>query len=207
MASASGICCKSINLHAVTQTSGSTSISFTQTLPHGSQVSPFNSSSESLINKASDFRSLKDVQISARLIEVFLDLAKDNTSKNLETCGVLGASLEGRTYYVINIIVPKQESAINSCQALNEEEIFSIQNQQSLFPIGWIHTHPSQSCFMSSVDLHTQYSYQVMVPEAVGIVVAPNDNSRYAIYYYLKVQSFQAIVIRLICPLQMDLEE
>ncbi|CAI9092927.1 OLC1v1028299C1 [Oldenlandia corymbosa var. corymbosa] len=178
MASASGICCKSINLHAVTQTSGSTSISFTQTLPHGSQVSPFNSSSESLINKASDFRSLKDVQISARLIEVFLDLAKDNTSKNLETCGVLGASLEGRTYYVINIIVPKQESAINSCQALNEEEIFSIQNQQSLFPIGWIHTHPSQSCFMSSVDLHTQYSYQVMVPEAVGIVVAPNDNSR-----------------------------
>lgn len=23
-------------------------------------------------------------------------------------------------------------------------------------------THPSQSCFMSSIDLHTQYSYQVL---------------------------------------------
>ncbi|KAE8722643.1 AMSH-like ubiquitin thioesterase 2 [Hibiscus syriacus] len=31
---------------------------------------------------------------------------------------------------------------------------------------------------MSSVDLHTQYSYQVMVPEAFAIVVAPTDNSR-----------------------------
>jgi hypothetical protein len=30
--------------------------------------------------------------------------------------------------------------------------------------IFYIHfqTHPSQSCFMSSVDLHTQYSYQVI---------------------------------------------
>nr|GFB88628.1 AMSH-like ubiquitin thioesterase 2 isoform X1 [Tanacetum cinerariifolium] len=53
-----------------------------------------------------------------------------------------------------------------------------IQNEESLFPVGWIHTHPSQSCFMSSVDLHTQYSYQVMLPEAVAIVMAPTDTSK-----------------------------
>ncbi|MQM12425.1 hypothetical protein Taro_045343 [Colocasia esculenta] len=39
-------------------------------------------------------------------------------------------------------------------------------------------THPSQSCFMSSIDLHTQYSYQVMLPEAVAIVMAPKDASK-----------------------------
>ncbi|KAJ8623330.1 hypothetical protein MRB53_031859 [Persea americana] len=39
-------------------------------------------------------------------------------------------------------------------------------------------THPSQTCFMSSVDLHTHYSYQVMLPEAVAIVMAPTDTTR-----------------------------
>ncbi|XP_022776102.1 AMSH-like ubiquitin thioesterase 2 isoform X6 [Durio zibethinus] len=115
---------------------------------------------------------------SARLMEDFLELAKDNTEKDLETCGVLGAFLEQGTFYVTTLIIPKQESTSNSCQAINEEEIFAIQNERSLFPVGWIHTHPSQSCFMSSIDLHTQYSYQVMVPEAFAIVVAPTDNSR-----------------------------
>lgn len=38
-------------------------------------------------------------------------------------------------------------------------------------------THPSQTCFMSSVDLHTHYSYQIMLPEAVAIVMAPTDTS------------------------------
>uniref|UniRef100_A0A3N7FQS5 MPN domain-containing protein n=1 Tax=Populus trichocarpa TaxID=3694 RepID=A0A3N7FQS5_POPTR len=39
-------------------------------------------------------------------------------------------------------------------------------------------THPSQSCFMSSIDLHTHFSYQAMVPEAFAIVMAPTDQSR-----------------------------
>jgi STAM-binding protein len=32
---------------------------------------------------------------------------------------------------------------------------------QSLFPVGWIHTHPAFDCFLSSVDIHNQYGYQV----------------------------------------------
>lgn len=28
--------------------------------------------------------------------------------------------------------------------------------------LGHLQTHPSQTCFMSSVDLHTHYSYQVL---------------------------------------------
>ncbi|MCH92845.1 STAM-binding protein, partial [Trifolium medium] len=75
------------------------------------------------------------------------------------------------------LIIPKQESASNSCNATNEEEVFTILNDRSLYPVGWIHTHPSQSCFMSSVDLHTQYSYQAMIPEAFAIVLAPTDTS------------------------------
>ena len=39
-----------------------------------------------------------------------------------------------------------------------------------------IHTHPSQTAFLSSVDLHNHLPYQLMLPEAVAIVCAPRKN-------------------------------
>ncbi|XP_058227824.1 AMSH-like ubiquitin thioesterase 1 isoform X3 [Rhododendron vialii] len=100
------------------------------------------------------------LHISTTLMDSFMKLAKSNTDKNLETCGVLAGSLKNRKFYVTALIIPKQESTSDSCQTTNEEEIFEVQDKQSLFPLGWIHTHPTQSCFMSSIDVHTHYSYQ-----------------------------------------------
>ncbi|XP_068641639.1 AMSH-like ubiquitin thioesterase 1 isoform X2 [Aristolochia californica] len=116
--------------------------------------------------------------ISTQMMDTFMRLAKSNTDRNLETCGVLAGSLKNRKFYITALIIPKQESTSDSCQTTNEEEIFDVQDKQSLFPLGWIHTHPTQSCFMSSVDLHTHYSYQIMLPEAIAIVMAPSDSSR-----------------------------
>ncbi|KAL6186036.1 hypothetical protein ACLB2K_042158 [Fragaria x ananassa] len=115
--------------------------------------------------------------IPIKMMEDFLRLARKNTEKNLETCGVLAGSLKNKVFHITTLIIPKQESTSDSCQTLNEEEIFEVQDRLSLFPLGWIHTHPSQTCFMSSVDLHTHYSYQIMLPEAIAIVMAPTDTS------------------------------
>ncbi|CAL5346886.1 unnamed protein product [Camellia sinensis] len=119
--------------------------------------------------------SYQHLHIPVKMMDDFLRLARENTAKNLETCGVLAGSLKNRVFHITTLIVPKQESTSDSCQTLNEEEIFDVQDKYSLFPLGWIHTHPSQTCFMSSVDLHTHYSYQIMLPEAVAIVMAPTD--------------------------------
>ncbi|TVU35658.1 hypothetical protein EJB05_17559 [Eragrostis curvula] len=127
---------------------------------------------------------LHDMQISERLTDEFMELAKDNTGNNLETCGILGASFRDGTYFVTMLIIPKQEGTAHSCQAVNEEEIHAILSEQSLYPAGWIHTHPSQTCFLSSIDLHTQFSYQVMLPEAVAIVVAPTDPTRQVFFVH-----------------------
>lgn len=51
----------------------------------------------------------------------------------------------------------------------NEEEY----KRYSFFLILYLQTHPSQTAFLSSVDLHTHCSYQTMMPEAVAIVCAP----------------------------------
>ncbi|CAJ1951931.1 unnamed protein product [Sphenostylis stenocarpa] len=118
------------------------------------------------------------LHISTALMDSFMKLAKSNTKKNLETCGVLAGLLKNRKFYITALIIPKQESTSDSCQTTNEEEIFEVQDKRSLFPLGWIHTHPTQSCFMSSIDLHTHYSYQIMLPESVAIVMAPKDSTR-----------------------------
>ncbi|KAL7152984.1 hypothetical protein ABFS83_04G135300 [Erythranthe nasuta] len=118
------------------------------------------------------------LHLPTKLMDSFMKIAKPNTNKNLETCGVLAGSLKNRKYYITALIIPKQESTPDSCQTTNEEEIFEVQDKQCLFPLGWIHTHPTQSCFMSSIDVHTHYCYQIMLPESIAIVMAPRDNSR-----------------------------
>jgi STAM-binding protein len=42
------------------------------------------------------------------------------------------------------------------------ELLMFIEGNQ-LTVLGWIHTHPTQTAFLSSVDLHMQYSYQQML--------------------------------------------
>ncbi|KAI9123161.1 hypothetical protein K1719_006050 [Acacia pycnantha] len=132
---------------------------------------PAKSSPDSPLGSA----AYQHLHIPVKMMDDFLRLALENTRKNLETCGVLAGSLKNRVFHITTLIIPKQESTTDTCQTLNEEEIFEVQDSLSLFPLGWIHTHPSQSCFMSSVDLHTHYSYQIMLPEAIAIVMAPTD--------------------------------
>lgn len=55
-------------------------------------------------------------------------------------------------------------------------QVFAYQNEHDLITLGWIHTHPSQTAFLSSVDLHTHCAYQMMLSEAVAIVCAPAHN-------------------------------
>ena len=44
--------------------------------------------------------------------------------------------------------------------------------ERELCVLGWVHTHPTQTCFMSSIDLHTHCGFQTMLPEALSIVCA-----------------------------------
>ncbi|KAJ6529587.1 hypothetical protein B0H10DRAFT_2248369 [Mycena sp. CBHHK59/15] len=50
-----------------------------------------------------------------------------------------------------------------------EEGVLGFTKERGLITLGWIHTHPSQSCFMSPVDLHTHASLQRMLPESFAV--------------------------------------
>ncbi|CAB3984273.1 STAM-binding -like A [Paramuricea clavata] len=79
-------------------------------------------------------------------------------------------------FYISHLVIPKQTSTSDSCTTLSEEDIFTYQDSHNLITLGWIHTHPSQTAFMSSIDLHTHCSYQLMLPEAIAIVCAPKHS-------------------------------
>ncbi|VDN04515.1 unnamed protein product [Thelazia callipaeda] len=131
---------------------------------------------ETCLENTSEQRNLnhKKVVVAGDLVEHFMRLAQMNTDRNVETCGILcGSMVSGRSCHITHAVVPKQTGGSDSCDTRNEEEVFAYQDANNLVTLGWIHTHPSQTAFLSSVDLHTHCSYQMMLPEAIAIVVAP----------------------------------
>ncbi|KAJ2011007.1 hypothetical protein GGI06_004702, partial [Coemansia sp. S85] len=127
---------------------------------------------------------MRPVQLPEGIIEEFIDIAAYNTQANIETCGVLcGRQVAGQEALVMTtLIIPKQSATSDTCTTEREEELFVEQMARDLITLGWIHTHPSQTCFMSSLDLHTQCSYQLMLPEAIAIVCSPKHHPRFGIF-------------------------
>ncbi|XP_055331961.1 STAM-binding protein-like [Paramacrobiotus metropolitanus] len=120
---------------------------------------------------------LRPVQIAGDLVEKFIAAARDNTEKkNIETCGNLWGQRDDEKgdYVVTHLLIPKQKGTDSYCEDMDDmSEAAQFAISRNLIQLGWIHTHPTQTAFLSSVDLHMQWGYQAMLPEAVAIVVAP----------------------------------
>jgi STAM-binding protein len=119
---------------------------------------------------------LRTVFLPPTLREQFLKLAASNTRNNLETCGMLCGTLISNALFISRLVIPEQESTSDTCETVNESAFFDYCASEDLMVLGWIHTHPTQTCFMSSRDLHTHCGYQIMMPESIAIVCAPTKN-------------------------------
>ncbi|GAA40337.2 STAM-binding protein [Clonorchis sinensis] len=118
-------------------------------------------------------RGWATVRISPNLAQKFLQLADLNSKNNMETCGSLCGRVVSGEFHITDLVLPKQSGTPDSCTTYKEEELFEYTEKRNLLVLGWIHTHPSQTAFLSSVDQHTQLSYQIMLPEAIAIVCSP----------------------------------
>ena len=112
----------------------------------------------------------------------FLRLSSHNTSSNQETLGILLGTLLRNAFFITHLVIPPQRSTSDTCEMLDEAVLYSFieEYEQSsggndLLILGWIHTHPSQSCFLSSADLHTHVWYQSSLPESIAAVCAPSQ--------------------------------
>jgi STAM-binding protein len=119
---------------------------------------------------------LRTVFMNPHLRADFLRVASSNTTKNLETCGILCGTLISNAFFISKLVIPEQEATSDTCDTVNESALFDYVDQHDLMTLGWIHTHPSQTCFMSSRDLHTHGGYQVQLAESIAIVCAPSKS-------------------------------
>ncbi|CAN1778363.1 AMSH-like ubiquitin thioesterase 3 [Linum perenne] len=143
----------------------------------------------------SESNSFRPVHMPGNLMDDFLRLARENTVKNLETCGVLAGASEDGVFHISMLIIPKQTSTSNSCQTSNEEEILKVQD--NLVSLGWIHAgfqknvpnvvttssgypdspYRSFPFHNASAKNGIHLCFQKMLTEAIAIVMAPTDKS------------------------------
>ncbi|KAK7968761.1 hypothetical protein PG996_002814, partial [Apiospora saccharicola] len=125
---------------------------------------------------------IRSIFLPAQLRQEFLRIASDNTRRGLEMCGILCGTAVNNALFIKCLVIPEQKCTSDTCETENESELFDYCMTEDLLMLGWIHTHPTQSCFMSSRDLHTQAGYQVMLPESIAIVCAPKFQPSYGIF-------------------------
>lgn len=118
---------------------------------------------------------IRPIFLPAGLREEFLKHAAPNTRQGLEMCGILCGTSVNNALFISHLVIPKQTCTSDTCETDNEEEVMEFCEREDVMVFGWIHTHPTQTCFMSSRDLHTQSGYQIMMPESIAIVCAPRS--------------------------------
>lgn len=52
------------------------------------------------------------------------------------------------------------------------------QTQRNENVVGWYHSHPSFGCWLSSVDINTQQSFEQLNPKCVAVVIDPIQSVR-----------------------------
>lgn len=125
---------------------------------------------------------IRSMFIPSKLRRTFLDIAAKNTAAGLEMCGILCGSPVNNALFVRCLIIPDQVCTSDTVETVNEGTMAEYCMNEDLLVLGWIHTHPTQTCFMSSRDLHTHAGYQIMMPESIAIVCAPKFDPSYVLF-------------------------
>ena len=120
---------------------------------------------------------LRTVYLPSGLRESFLSKASNNTRNNLETCAFLCGKVKRNAVFITSLVFPAQTATSDMCEMVNEEDLFDYCEKEDVETFGWIHTHPTQTCFMSSRDLHTHAGFQQMTAEFIAIVCAPSKGN------------------------------
>ncbi|KAH9829227.1 uncharacterized protein C8Q71DRAFT_791146 [Rhodofomes roseus] len=164
--------------------------------PSGARLLQTSSASRIVPSTSTDstVRDLKTVRLPRSCLQRFLSIARVNTLHNRETCGLLLGKDKGNKYVVTTLLIPRQHSTSDTCTMDEEELVLQFTEERHLITLGWIHTHPTQSCFMSSVDLHTHSGFQRMLPESFAVVCAPTSKPTFGIFRLTDPGGLQVIL-------------
>ena len=125
---------------------------------------------------------LVEETMSADLGKIFISASSmgemiefDLSQPGKETAGLLIGEKVGKDLYVDEIRVGAQVGSSVHVE-INEETLIAAtievsEREDGKAIMGWFHTHPGMSSFMSPTDVGTQRIYQAFFPEAIAIVI------------------------------------
>ncbi|KAL0228649.1 hypothetical protein GEMRC1_013269 [Eukaryota sp. GEM-RC1] len=116
----------------------------------------------------------KQIRWPTSLVASFLSHIVDDVNSNTESCGLLCANsdLNCDPLSITHLILPEQTGTAESCTVTNETSLIPAIEDNNLVIVGWIHTHPTQTAFLSAIDLHTHLGLQQSFPSSIAIVVS-----------------------------------
>jgi len=141
--------------------------------PSTSSVPSFDRTAKPVISAPTGLRT---VVVPGNLSEAFLAVARQNSDRGVETLGTLGGHLSKNRFIISHLLIPRQVGKSDSCTMEGLEDVWDVHDKENIIFLGWVHTHPAYSVFLSSVDMHNQYEWQHMLPEALAIVCSIKDN-------------------------------
>lgn len=97
----------------------------------------------------------------------------------MEVMGLmLGEFVDDFTVRVVDVFAMPQSGTGVSVEAV--DDVFQAKMMEMLRQtgrpetvVGWYHSHPGFGCWLSSVDINTQQSFEQLTPRAVAVVVDP----------------------------------
>ncbi|KAH9947862.1 hypothetical protein B0H21DRAFT_736658 [Amylocystis lapponica] len=135
----------------------------------------------------SSVRELRTIKLPRECLPRFLSIARINTQRNRETCGLLLGKDKGSKYVVTTLLIPRQRSTSDTCTMDEEELVLQFTEERHLITLGWV-------SFMSSVDLHTHSGFQRMLPESFAVVCAPTSTPTFGIFRLTDPGGLQTIL-------------
>lgn len=120
-----------------------------------------------------------DVEISPLAYSKIIDWTSSNTEREIGGY-LIGFIDEGKVIITEAIFAtaesnPTFVSFDNMMQFKIIEELEKKGSNEAI--LGWFHSHPGLSCFMSGTDIATQKIYQALLPESIAMV---NDGNQFA---------------------------
>jgi 26S proteasome regulatory subunit N11 len=96
---------------------------------------------------------------------------------------MLGEFVDDYSIKVIDVFAMPQSGtsvSVESVDPVYQQEMLDMlkQTKRNEMVVGWYHSHPSFGCWLSSVDMNTQKSFEQLHPRCVAVVVDPIQSVR-----------------------------
>jgi len=83
---------------------------------------------------------MRPIDLPVELLDSFLGVARLNTLRKIETCGLLLGKQRGAGFTIVTLLIPEQRGTQDTCTMESEELVVEFSMDRDLLTLGWVRT-------------------------------------------------------------------